>query len=157
MNREILKIALPAIVANITVPLLGLVDTAIAGHLGNKVFIGAVAVGAMMFNLVYWNFGFLRMSTSGMTAQTCGSGDFQESAKLLGESTALAALAMAHPPAVAVDYRSLARGHLTGHHLFHHLHLGRAAGAGDDGVQGLAAGNAGLPERDVDFHHDQCV
>ena len=69
MNREILRIALPAIVANITVPLLGLVDTAIAGHLGNQVFIGAVAVGAMMFNLVYWNFGFLRMSTSGMTAQ----------------------------------------------------------------------------------------
>ena len=85
MNREILRIALPAIVANITVPLLGLVDTAIAGHLGDKVFIGAVAVGAMMFNLVYWNFGFLRMSTSGMTAQTCGSGDFHESAKLLGE------------------------------------------------------------------------
>ena len=49
-------------------------------------------MGAMMFNLVYWNFGFLRMSTSGMTAQTCGSGDFKESAKLLGESTALAAL-----------------------------------------------------------------
>ena len=90
MNREILKIALPAIVANITVPLLGLVDTAIAGHLGDKVFIGAVAVGAMMFNLVYWNFGFLRMSTSGMTAQAFGSGDLKESAKLLGESTALA-------------------------------------------------------------------
>ncbi len=95
MNREILRIALPAIIANITVPLLGLVDTAIAGHLGNKVFIGAVAVGAMMFNLVYWNFGFLRMSTSGMTAQTCGSGDFKESAKLLGESTALAVLVSA--------------------------------------------------------------
>jgi len=95
MNREILRIALPAIVANITVPLLGLVDTAIAGHLGDKIFIGAVAVGAMMFNLVYWNFGFLRMSTSGMTAQTCGSGDFKESAKLLGESTALAALVSA--------------------------------------------------------------
>lgn len=90
MNREILKIALPAIVANITVPLLGLVDTAIAGHLGDKVFIGAVAVATMMFNLVYWNFGFLRMSTSGMTAQTYGSGDFTQSAKLLGESTALA-------------------------------------------------------------------
>ena len=70
MNREILRIALPAIIANITVPLLGLVDTAIAGHLGNKVFIGAVAVGA----------------------QTCGSGDQKESAKLLGESTALAAV-----------------------------------------------------------------
>ena len=92
MNREILRIALPAIVANITVPLLGLVDTAIAGHLGDKVFIGAVAVGTMMFNLVYWNMGFLRMSTSGMTAQTYGSGDFKASARLLGESSALALL-----------------------------------------------------------------
>ena len=92
LNREILKIALPAIVANITVPLLGLVDTAIAGHLGDKVFIGAVAVGTMMFNLVYWNMGFLRMSTSGMTAQTYGSGDFKASARLLGESSALALL-----------------------------------------------------------------
>lgn len=92
MNREIFKIALPAIIANITVPLLGLVDTAIAGHLGDKVFIGAVAVGTMMFNLVYWNMGFLRMSTSGMTAQTYGSGDFKASARLLGESSALALL-----------------------------------------------------------------
>ena len=55
MNREIFHIALPAIVANVTVPLLGLVDTAIAGHLGAPSFIGGVAVGTMMFNLVYWN------------------------------------------------------------------------------------------------------
>ena len=69
MNREILRIALPAIVANITIPLLGLLDTAIAGHLGDATVIGAIAVGSMLFNFVYWNFGFLRMGTSGMTAQ----------------------------------------------------------------------------------------
>ena len=75
MNREILRIALPAIVANITIPLLGLLDTAIAGHLGSATFIGAIAVASMIFNLVYWNFGFLRMSTSGLTAQAFGRGD----------------------------------------------------------------------------------
>lgn len=75
MNREILHIALPAIVANITIPLLGLLDTAIAGHLGSASYIGAIAVGSMIFNLLYWNFGFLRMSTSGLTAQAYGRSD----------------------------------------------------------------------------------
>jgi len=68
MNREIFHIAIPAIVTNVTIPLLGLLDTAIAGHLpggSGATFISAVAVGAMMFNLIYWNFGFLRMGTSG--------------------------------------------------------------------------------------------
>ena len=64
IDREILRIALPAVVANITVPLLGLIDMSIAGHLGDAAFIGAMSVGATMFNLVYWNFGFLRMGTS---------------------------------------------------------------------------------------------
>ena len=68
-DRQILKRALPAIVTNITVPLLGMVDTAIVGHMGAAAYIGAIAVGSMMFNLVYWLFGFLRMGTSGMTAQ----------------------------------------------------------------------------------------
>ncbi|MBQ0069577.1 MAG: MATE family efflux transporter, partial [Bacteroidales bacterium] len=72
MNKEILRIALPAIVANVTIPLLGLLDTAIAGHLGSPAYIGAVAVGAIMFNMVYFCFGFLRMSTSGLTAQQYG-------------------------------------------------------------------------------------
>ena len=75
MNREILRIALPAILANITIPLLGLLDTAIAGHLGSATYLGAIAVASMIFNLVYWNFGFLRMSTSGLTAQSYGRGD----------------------------------------------------------------------------------
>lgn len=73
-DKEILRIALPAIAANITVPLLGLVDVAITGHLGNAAYIGAIAVGSMIFNVVYWVFGFLRMGTSGMASQAYGRG-----------------------------------------------------------------------------------
>ena len=72
LNREILHIALPSIVSNITVPLLGLVDVAITGHLGAKVYLGAIAVGGMLFNVIYWMFSFLRMGTSGLTAQAYG-------------------------------------------------------------------------------------
>jgi len=92
MNREILGIALPAIVANVTIPLLGLVDTAIAGHLGDERMIGAVAVGTMMFNLVYWNFGFLRMGTSGLTAQAYGRGATLDQVAVLRQSCRIALL-----------------------------------------------------------------
>ena len=71
-NREILNIALPSIAQNVTVPLLGLVDAAISGHLGGAVYIGAVAVGSMVFNMIYWLCAFLRMSTGGLTAQAWG-------------------------------------------------------------------------------------
>ena len=74
-HQQILQIALPAIVTNITVPLLGLVDTAIVGHMGSAAYIGAIAVGSMIFSLVYWLFGFLRMGTSGLTAQAYGRQD----------------------------------------------------------------------------------
>ena len=86
-NRQILLIALPAIVTNITVPLLGLVDTAIVGHMGDAAYIGAIAVGSMIFNLVYWLFAFLRMGTSGMTAQARGRRDMAETVRLLVRST----------------------------------------------------------------------
>lgn len=82
-DKEILRIALPAIAANITVPLLGLVDVAITGHLGNAAYIGAIAVGSMIFNVVYWVFGFLRMGTSGMASQAYGRGDTTEALNLL--------------------------------------------------------------------------
>lgn len=91
IDRDILAIALPAIVANVTVPLLGLLDVGIAGHLGMAKYIGAVAVGAMMFNLVYWNFGFLRMGTSGLTAQAYGRGDRQAQAQVLKRAVTLGA------------------------------------------------------------------
>ena len=90
MDRQILRIALPSIVSNIIVPLLGLIDLTIAGHLGATAFIGAVSVGATMFNLTYWNFGFLRMGTSGMTAQACGAGDLHEALRILFRSVTLA-------------------------------------------------------------------
>lgn len=71
---------------NITVPLLGLVDTTIVGHMGSAVYMAAIAVGSMVFNLVYWVFGFLRMGTSGMTAQAYGRHDFNEVTRLLVRS-----------------------------------------------------------------------
>lgn len=82
-DQQILHIALPSIVSNITVPLLGLVDVAIMGHLGNAAYIGAIAVGTMCFNVVYWLFGFLRMGTGGMTSQAYGARNLEEVAKLL--------------------------------------------------------------------------
>ena len=82
-DGRILKIAVPSIVSNITVPLLGLVDVAIAGHLGAPAYIGAIAVGGMLFNIIYWLFGFLRMGTSAMTSQAYGRGDDAEVTRLL--------------------------------------------------------------------------
>lgn len=73
ISRSILRIALPAIASNVTVPLLGMVDTAIVGHIGNPAYIGAISVGALTFSIVYWLFGFLRASTSGLTAQAYGA------------------------------------------------------------------------------------
>ena len=75
IDRDIFKIALPAIVSNITVPLLGLVDTAIVGHMGSASYIGAIAVGGVIFSIIYWLFTFLRMGTSGLTAQDLGADD----------------------------------------------------------------------------------
>ena len=85
-NREILHIALPSIVSNITVRLLGLIDAAIVGHLGAASYIGAIAVGGMLFNIIYWIFGFLRMGTSGMTSQAYGQKDEAEAMRILARS-----------------------------------------------------------------------
>ena len=89
-DRQILQIALPSIVSNITVPLLGMIDVAIVGHMGSPVYIGAVAVGSMIFNLVYWLFGFLRMGSSGMTSQALGRRDFREVTRILVRSMVIA-------------------------------------------------------------------
>ena len=85
-----MQIALPSIISNITVPLLGMIDVAIVGHMGSAVYIGAVAVGSMIFNLVYWLFGFLRMGSSGLTAQALGRRDLPEVGRLLLRSMAIA-------------------------------------------------------------------
>lgn len=83
MNREILRLAIPNIITTLTVPLLGMVDLAIVGHMGSETYIGAIALGTMIFNMIYWNFGFLRMGTSGFTAQACGAGDREETVHIL--------------------------------------------------------------------------
>ena len=86
----ILRIAVPSIISNITVPLLGLIDVAIVGHLGAASYIGAIAVGGMMFNVIYWIFGFLRMGTSGMTSQALGARRLDETVRMLARSTTIA-------------------------------------------------------------------
>ena len=83
MNKRILQLAIPSIISNITVPLLGLIDVAIVGHLGSAAYIGAIAVGGMLFNMIYWIFGFLRMGTSGMTSQAYGQRNLGEMARIL--------------------------------------------------------------------------
>jgi MATE family multidrug resistance protein len=89
MHRTILKLALPNIITNITVPLLGMVDVAIMGHIGNKTYLAAIAVATMIFNIIYWIFGFLRMGTSGFTAQAYGANNIPQSAKILVRSIAV--------------------------------------------------------------------
>ena len=89
MNKRILGLALPNIVTNITVPLLGMVDMAIVGHLSGD-HIGAIAIGTQLFNLIYWNFGFLRMGTSGFTAQAFGAERWDEAVKILIRASAIA-------------------------------------------------------------------
>ena len=102
LDRRILAIALPSIVSNITVPLLGLVDVAVTGHMGAdggvssstslpaSYYVGAIAVGGMLFNIIYWMFGFLRMGTGGETAQAWGRRDLDGVVLLLVRSLLLA-------------------------------------------------------------------
>ena len=75
INKEVLRLAIPAIFASITVPLVGIVDTAIVGHIADASAIGGIAISSMIFNILYWCFGFLRVGTSGMVAQAYGRGD----------------------------------------------------------------------------------
>ncbi len=99
LHREILRLALPSILANITVPIVGLVDTAIAGHLAPEgafsaaSYIGAISLGSMLLTLLYWCFGFLRTGTGGLTAQAFGRADWDGAGLLLARGLVLAALA----------------------------------------------------------------
>lgn len=105
IDKEILRLSLPSILANMTIPLVGMVDTAVAGHLpqtggaGAAVFIGAISVGSMIFNLLYWNCSFLRTGTGGITAQAYGRGNLHECASIfvrsIVTSAALALLILA--------------------------------------------------------------
>ncbi|MEE2760508.1 MAG: MATE family efflux transporter [Pseudomonadota bacterium] len=77
-HQQVWHLAAPIIIANLSVPLLGAVDTAVIGHLDHSYYLGAVAVGAVIFQFIYWGFGFLRMGTTGLTAQAHGAGDHGE-------------------------------------------------------------------------------
>ena len=92
MNKEMLRLALPSILANLTVPLVGMVDIAVAGHLNASAaaLIGGISVGTLMFDLLYWNFGFLRAGAGGMTAQAYGRKDWKDCAANLTRGVGLA-------------------------------------------------------------------
>ena len=85
LNKEILKLAIPSILANITVPLVGIADIAVAGHLSGSaaIFIGGISIGSLLFDMLYWNFSFLRIGTGGMTAQAYGRDDMSAAAATL--------------------------------------------------------------------------
>ncbi len=89
--RALLRLAVPSIISNVTVPLLGLADLAITGHIGSETYISAIATGTLIFNTAYWLFGFLRMGTSGLTAQAYGRRSLRDADRALGTSLATAA------------------------------------------------------------------
>jgi MATE family multidrug resistance protein len=82
-HRRVLKIAVPIVLSNATVPILGAVDTGVVGQMGEAAPIGAVGIGAVILSTIYWIFGFLRMGTTGMAAQARGAGDTVETRALL--------------------------------------------------------------------------
>lgn len=88
--RQVLRLAWPIVLANSAVPLLGLVDTAVIGNTGTVAELGAIALGALIFNFLYWTFAFLRMGTTGFTAQASGAGDPAEVRAALGRALLLA-------------------------------------------------------------------
>ena len=92
INKDILRLAIPSILANITVPIVGMVDIAVAGHLDSSaaMMIGGIAIGSMLFDLLYWNFGFLRVGTGGLTAQAYGRGDRKECARIFTRAASIA-------------------------------------------------------------------
>ena len=103
MLKNIFRLALPNIVSNITVPLVGMADLAIVGAMGSTDLLGGIAIGTAIFNLLYWNFGFLRMGTSGLAAQAYGRRDLAEAGRVLvralavSTAVALAILALQTP------------------------------------------------------------
>ena len=90
LHRQVLALALPMVLSNLTVPLLGLVDAAVVGHLKEAWYLGGVAVGGSMINMTFWLLGFLRMSTTGLSAQAYGAQQHSEQVRLLVQGLALA-------------------------------------------------------------------
>ena len=108
-HRRVLKIAVPIVLSNATVPILGVVDTGVVGQLGEAAPIGAVGIGAVILTAVYWFFGFLRMGTAGMTSQARGQNDRGEVVALLARSMLIAFVAgfgliMLHIPLIQLAF-----------------------------------------------------
>ena len=91
-HRRVWKLTWPMVVSNLSIPLLGAVDTAVVGHLDDPAYLGAVAIGAVIFNFIFWGFGFLKMSTTGFTAQAYGAGDADEVRATLARALMIAAV-----------------------------------------------------------------
>ncbi|KDE41378.1 DNA-damage-inducible protein F [Nitrincola lacisaponensis] len=89
-HKQVWQLAWPMMLSNITVPLLGLVDTAVMGHLPDPRYLAAIAVGGMLFTVVYWTFGFLRMGTTGLVAQSFGREDGDAIRRYLMQSLLIA-------------------------------------------------------------------
>ncbi|MEM8580437.1 MAG: MATE family efflux transporter, partial [Pseudomonadota bacterium] len=92
-HRRVLRIAVPIVLSNATVPILGAVDTGVVGQMGQAAPIGAVGLGAIILTAIYWVFGFLRMGTTGLASQAHGRGDHAEIAALLSRALFIAGLA----------------------------------------------------------------
>jgi len=90
MHKSILRLAIPNILSNLSVPLLGMVDTAMMGRMDEPVYLGAIALGSVIFSFLYWGFGFLRMGTTGLTAQAYGRGDHKETFMVLNRGLVIA-------------------------------------------------------------------
>ncbi|MGO3229314.1 MAG: MATE family efflux transporter, partial [Oceanisphaera sp.] len=91
-HRQVFALAMPMVLSNITVPLLGLVDTVVIGHLDHAYYLGGVAVGATIISLIFWLLGFLRMSTTGLAAQAVGARDNERLLQVLARACLLAGL-----------------------------------------------------------------
>ena len=89
INKQIVNLAIPNIISNFSVPLLGAVDTALMGRLESEHYLGAVGIGGIIFSFIYWGFGFLRMATTGLTAQAFGKNDLPECGRLLFRATCI--------------------------------------------------------------------
>ena len=133
-HRAVLSIAVPIMLSNVSTPLLGIVDTGVVGQVPEPTYIGAVALGALVFNFVFWGFGFLRMGTTGLTAQALGASDPNEIRASLGRAALIALAVGAALIALQWPIREIAflpdrrqpasRG--AGAQLLRHPHLGCA-------------------------------
>lgn len=146
LNREILKLAIPSILANITVPLVGIADIAVAGHLSGSaaIFIGGISIGSLLFDMLYWNFSFLRIGTGGMTAQAYGRDDMSAAAATLIRSvfvSMLIAILYSYPVGVRglrFSFRQVLPGREgIGRDVFSYTNLGRSGDIDLNGAEGM--------------------